>query len=101
MKQEFQIPINSRVTIENGVIVIESMELKQLKQPVEEHPEDLKEGDLVICWDHDEGCAIISQFMQFHRGDKFGQYETVTSFYNHAVKFESIEQYKRIINWEI
>lgn len=98
MKQEFQIPKNSRVTIESGVIIIEGIELKQ---PVEEHPQDLKEGDLVICWDHDEGCAIIAQFMQFHRGDKFGQYETVTTFYNHAVKFESIEQYKRIINGEI
>lgn len=98
MKQEFQIPINSRVTIENGVIIIEGMELKQ---PVEEHPEDLKEGDLVICWDHDEGCAIIAQFMKFHRGDKFGQYETVTTFYNHAIKFESIEQYRKLLKEEI
>lgn len=76
--QEIQIPANSRVIIENGIIVIESSEPKQQEASEQsEQPEDLKEGDLVICWDHDEGCAIISQFMKFHRGDKFGQLRNI------------------------
>ena len=76
-----------------------SEQQEAFEQP--EQQEELKAGDLVICWDSDEGCAIIAEFVKYYNHEIFGRYETPLTFYNHAIKFESIEQYRKLLKGEI
>ena len=63
--------------------------------------EELKKGDLAIFWDLDKGSAFIGEYDYFigyvpfphqhHRGDVWAN----------AIKFESIEQYRKLLKGEI
>ena len=165
--QKITIPENSKVSIENGVIIIESNEPKfkrgdilecelfgtivifdtynadgsinliynnaflldnydwsaknwkhaseQSKQLLFDHlkskgkrwnyekmvVEDvLKVGDLVICWDgEDYKSAGIYEYTGMTEDSI--NYNTNQVYWEHAVKFESIEQYKKILKGEI
>ena len=54
------------------------------------------EGDLVICWDYNKRTASICVYKKTYSKDF--PHETNSFFYKNAVKFESIEQYKKIVN---
>ena len=57
--------------------------------------DDFQEGDLVICWDNSKSEAVICQFSYF---DEIWNYHTNFVFYQNAIKFESVEQYKKLIS---
>jgi len=54
-----------------------------------------QEGDLVICWDDYESEAVICQFSYF---EEIWNYHTNFVYYKNAIKFESVEQYKKLIS---
>ena len=100
--QKITIPKNSKVSIENGVIIIESNEPKfkrcnSEKMVVEDV---LKVGDLVIGWDgEDYKHAGIYEYTGMAVDGI--NYNTNRVYWEHAVKFESIEQFKKILKGEI
>ena len=60
----------------------------------------LKAGDLVICWDREDYKRAGIYVYTGMAGDGIN-YNTNRTYWEHAVKFESIEQYKKILKGEI
>ena len=63
--------------------------------------EGLKEGDLAIFWDVDKGSAFIGEYDYFIRDVPFPHNDHRGNVFANAVKFESIEQYKKLLKGEI
>ena len=64
-------------------------------------PEEPKKGDLAIFWDVDKGSAFIGEYVYFIRDAPFPHRDNSDSVWANAIKFESIEQYERLIKGEI
>ena len=64
-------------------------------------PEEPKKGDLAIFWDDDKGSAFIGEYVYFIRDAPFPHRDNSDSVWANAIKFESIEQYERLIKGEI
>ena len=68
----------------------------------EDTPEELKKGDLAIFWDETKGYALIRFY---ERSDRSGGYlqhtDNIGSNWYNAIKFESEEQYKKLLKGEI
>lgn len=65
---------------------------------LEPYTEELKEGDLAIFWDYDKGGAIISLYDK--KGHRY-HYDSRGIYWKNAIKFESKEQFEKILRGEI
>ena len=68
---------------------------------VEDIPAELKEGDLAIFWDNNKRHAIIRIYKQFRMGAPFPHQDCMESRWINAIKFESKEQFEKLIKGEI
>ena len=64
-------------------------------------PEGLKEGDLAIFWDSNKEKAAIGIYKQFHMGAFFPHEDHSEAGWQNAIKFESKEQFEKLIKEEI
>ena len=68
------------------------------KKCVEDTPEELKEGDLAIFWDDGEyTSALIRQYKRY----EWLYYDQYGDWWENATKFESKEQFEKIIKGEL
>jgi hypothetical protein len=64
--------------------------------------EELKEGDLAIFWDHDKEFAIIKRYYRLNKGVEYRRHQDIQGLYwDNAIKFESKEQYEKLLKGEI
>ncbi len=63
--------------------------------------EELKEGDLAIFWDDNKEGAFIGIYKQLTMGTIFKHKDHRGYMWKNAVKFESIEQFEKLIKGEI
>ena len=69
---------------------------------LEPYVEELKEGDLAIFWDHDKEFAIIRIYYRSNNGVEYRRHQDIQGLYwANAIKFESKEQFKKLIKGEI
>ena len=69
---------------------------------LEPYTDELKNGDLAIFWDDDKRYAIIRVYDRLDESEEYLQYADNIGFnWDNAIKFESKEQYERLINGEI
>ncbi len=99
-KQEI-IELYGRVTM--GEISFSRMVevLNRRVSEAEDTPEELKKGDLAIFWDSDKGSAFIGEYNCFLKDVKYPHRDNRGDVWVNAIKFESIEQYERLIKGEI
>jgi hypothetical protein len=71
------------------------------KKCVEDIPEKPKRGDLAIFWDNNKRHAIIRVYKQFRMGAPFPHQDCMESRWINAIKFESKEQFEKLIKGEI
>ena len=75
--------------------------INEMVSEAEDTPEELKRGDLAIFWDDDKGSAFIGEYVYFIRDAPFPHRDNKDNVFANAVKFESIEQYERLMRGEI
>lgn len=63
--------------------------------------EELKKGDLAIFWDSDQAEARIGAYNQFYHGSPFPHEDHIGNGFRNAIKFESKEQYGKLIKGEL
>jgi uncharacterized protein YodC (DUF2158 family) len=68
---------------------------------LEPYVEELKEGDLAIFWDDNKDAAVIGKYSQFTVGQPFPHSNHRGDIWKNAIKFESKEQYKKLLKGEI
>jgi len=68
---------------------------------LEPYVEELKEGDLAIFWDSNKEGAFIGIYKQLTMGTIFKHKDHRGYMWKNALKFESKEQYERLIRGEI
>lgn len=62
--------------------------------------EELKKGDLAIFWDDSKKYAVIKVYKQFRMGATFPHQDHMENSWKNAIKFESKEQFERLIRGE-
>ena len=68
---------------------------------LEPYVEELKKGDLAIFWDEVKGYAIIRFYDQSDGSEGYLQHKDNIGFqWDNAIKFESIEQYRKLLKGE-
>jgi hypothetical protein len=90
-----------RYTDRDYYVACEGTEYAFLEEWLEPYVEELKKGDLAIFWDDDKGSAFIGEYVYFIRDAPFPHRDNSDSVWANAIKFESIEQYERLIKGEI
>ena len=84
----------------NGLVYIE--ESYYLHEEWLEPYEELKKGDLAIFWDEDERYAAIRIYDRLNESEGYFRYkDKMGDVWANAIKFESKEQYERLIKGEI
>ena len=83
----------------NGMVYVE--ESYYFHEDWLEPYEELKEGDLAIFWDYNKGSAFIGKYDYFIRDVPFPHKHHRGDVWANAIKFESIEQYRKLLNGEI
>lgn len=70
---------------------------------VEDIPKELKKGDLAIFWDNDKKIALIKSYdRSIGSEDEYFRHKDQNGYkFRNAVKFESVEQYEKLIKGEI
>ena len=63
--------------------------------------EELKKGDIAIFWDDNKGSAFIGEYVYFVRDVPYPHKHHRGDVWANAIKFESIEQYKKLLKGEI
>jgi hypothetical protein len=63
--------------------------------------EELKKGDLAIFWDDDKNAAVIGKYGKFTAGRPFPHSNHREHIWKNALKFESKEQYEKLLKGEI
>ncbi len=63
--------------------------------------EELKEDDLAIFWDVDKGTAIIGKYDYLIRNSPYPHKDKRGNVWRKAIKFESKEQYEKLLKGEI
>lgn len=87
----------------NGIVHIEESGYKFHEDWLEPYVEELKKGDLAIFWQFDKTQAVVRLFDN-EQGDVFQTpiyVDNTGHWWANAVKFESVEQYERLLKWEI
>ena len=76
--------------------------LNQRVSEAEDTPEEPKNGDLAIFWDEDERYAAIRIYDRLNESEEYFRYkDKMGDVWANAIKFESKEQYERLIKGEI
>ena len=74
----------------------------EMVNEAEDTPEEPKKGDLAIFWDDVKEHAIIKMYDRSNEMEEYFQHKDQSGFnWKNAIKFESIEQYERLIKGEI
>ena len=74
----------------------------EMVNEAEDIPEKPKKGDLTIFWDDVKEHAIIKMYDRSNEMEEYFQHKDQSGFnWKNAIKFESIEQYERLIKGEI
>ncbi len=92
--------VDSYIDWDNYVVCNESG-WSFLEEWLEPYVEELKEGDLAIFWDNIKKKAIIRVYKQFRMGAYFPHQDHMESEWKNAIKFESKEQFEKLINGEL
>ena len=90
-----------RYTDRDYYVACEGTEYAFLEEWLEPYVEELKKGDLAIFWDDDKGSAFIGEYVYFIRDAPFPHRDNKDNVWANAIKFESKEQYERLIRGEI
>ena len=68
----------------------------------EDTPEELKKGDIAIFWDDRKEHAFVHVFNKFTSHSDLLPYTGMSGLrWKNAIKFESIEQYRKLLKGEI
>ena len=89
-----------RYTEGDEYVVCEETEYIFLEEWLEPY-EELKEGNLAIFWDDNKEVAFIGIYKQLTMGTIFKHKDHRGYMWKNAVKFESIEQFEKLIKGEI
>lgn len=89
-----------RYTDENGYVVCNGSGWCFHEDWLEPY-EELKEGDLAIFWDSNKESAMIGKYDYLTRTNPFMHKDKAGNIWKNAIKFESKEQYERLIKGEI
>ena len=76
-------------------------EINQRVSEAEDIPTKLKEGDLVIFWNFNKGTAMIGEYDYSLKDDHYPHKDKMGNIWANAIKFESKEQYERLLKGEI
>ena len=68
---------------------------------MEDIPAELKKGDLAIFWDSNKEEAFIGIYKQFLMGVIFQHKDHRGNLWKNAIKYESKEQYRKLLKGEI
>lgn len=92
-----------RYTDWENYVKCEGTEYSFLEEWLEPYVEELKEGDLAIFWDDDKRYAVIKFYERSGGSEEeyFRHRDHNGSGWKNVIKFESVEQYEKLINWEI
>jgi|LSQX01.1.fsa_nt_gb uncharacterized protein YodC (DUF2158 family) len=90
----------NRYTDENGYVVCNGSCWCFHEDWLEPY-EGLKEGDLAIFWDDDKNAAVIGKYGKFTAGQPFPHSNHREHIWKNAIKFESKEQFEKLIKGEI
>ncbi len=76
--------------------------INEMVSEAEDIPEELKKGDIAIFWDDSKKCAIIRMYYRLNEGVEYRRHQDIQGLnWDNAIKFESKEQYERLIKGEI
>lgn len=84
-----------------GVFCGDGLEYEFAEEWLEPYTDELKEGDLAIFWDDAQSEALIGVYNQFYDGSPFPHEDHIGNGFKNAVKFESKEQFEKLINGEL
>ena len=70
------------------------------KLVIEDIPEELKEGDLAIFWNFNAGTAMIGEYDYSLKDDHYPHKDKMGNIWANAIKFESKEQFEKLIRGE-
>ena len=85
----------------NGIVCIEESGYNLHEDWLETYAKKLKKGDLAIFWDSDKGSAFIGEYNCFLKDVKYPHRDNRGDVWVNAIKFESIEQYRKLLKGEI
>ena len=76
--------------------------INEMVSEAEDIPAELKNGDLAIFWDNNKEHAIIRFYKKLNEREEYFQHKDQSGFYwKNAIKFESKEQYEKLLRGEI
>jgi hypothetical protein len=92
-----------------GQVVVGEISFSRMVEMINERvseaeniPEEPKEGDLAIFWDYNKEFAIIKRYYRLNKGVEYRRHQDIQGLYwDNAIKFESKEQYEKLLNGEI
>lgn len=64
-------------------------------------PAELKEGDLVIFWNFNKGTSMIGEYDYSLKDTHYPHKDKMGNIWANAIKFESKEQFERLLKGEI
>ena len=76
-------------------------EINQRVSEAEDIPTKLKEGDLAIFWNFNAGTAMIGEYDYSLKDAHYPHNDKMGNIWAKAIKFESIEQYRKLLRGEI
>ena len=76
-------------------------EINQRVSEAADIPDKLKEGDLAIFWNFNAGTAMIGEYDYSLKDDHYPHKDKMGNIWANAIKFESKEQYERLMRGEI
>ena len=86
----------------NGIVCIEELGYNLHEDWLEPYAEELKEGDLAIFWDNNKKYAIIRFYKKLNESEVSFRNKDQSGFdWKNAIKFESKEQFEKLIKGEI
>ena len=86
----------------NGIVCIEESGYNLHEDWLEPYAEELKEGDLAIFWDNNKKYAIIRFYKKLNESEVSFRNKDQSGFdWKNAIKFESKEQFEKLIKGEI
>lgn len=92
----------SGYTHENGYVVCKESGWRFHEDWLEPYVEELKEGDLAIFWNLDKWEAFVGKYNGLlDNGSSFPHQDHRGNTWANAIKFESVEQYEKLIKGEI
>lgn len=86
----------------NGYVVCKESGWRFHEDWLEPYVEELKEGDLAIFWNLDKWEAFVGKYNGLlDNGSSFPHQDHRGNIWANAIKFESVEQYEKLIKGEI